>query len=220
MGRTVLITGAGGGLGPAVVAAFADAGWRVVAPVRREGATIAGAETVVADLADPHAVAAALELAAGDPDAPLRAVVTAAGGFAGGQPVAGTPVEDFEAQFTLNLRTAYVTLQAALPHLVAAGGGAIVCVGSRAATHPFGGAAGYVTSKAALHALAQVVAREHRDDGIRCNTVVPGTIDTPANREAGMTGGVPPEEIAQVIRFLCSEESAATTGATVPVYPP
>ena len=113
-----------------------------------------------------------------------------------------------------------MTLQAALPHLVAAGGGAIVCVGSRAATHPFERRRGYVTSKAALHALAEVVAREHRDDGIRCNTVVPGTIDTPANREAGVTGGVPPEEIAQVIRFLCSEESAATTGATVPVYPP
>jgi NAD(P)-dependent dehydrogenase (short-subunit alcohol dehydrogenase family) len=220
MGRTVLITGAAGGLGGAVVAAFAEAGWRVVAPVRREGTEVAGAETVVADLTDPAAVAAALEVAAGDAGAPLRAVVTAAGGFAGGQPVAGTPVEDFEAQFTLNLRTAYVTIQAALPHLVAAGGGAIVCVGSRAGTHPFGGAAGYVTSKAALHALAQVVAREHRDDGIRCNTVVPGTIDTPANREAGMTGGVPPDAIARVIRFLCSDEAAATNGAVVPVYPP
>ena len=54
MGRTVLITGAAGGLGGAVVAAFAEAGWRVVAPVRREGAEVAGAETVVADLADPR----------------------------------------------------------------------------------------------------------------------------------------------------------------------
>src|ERR671910_283191 len=115
MGRTVLITGAGGGLGGAVVAAFAAHDWRVVAPVRREGARIAGAETVVADLTDAGAVAAALGVAAG--------------------------------------------------------------------------AADYVTSKAALHALAEVVAHEHRDDGIRCNTVVPGTIDTPANREAGMKGG-------------------------------
>ncbi len=219
MTSSVLITGAAGGLGGAVVAAFAETGWRVVAPVRREGAEVAGAETVVADLTDPAAVAAALEVAAGDAGAPLRAVVTAAGGFAGGA-VAGTPVEDFEAQFRLNLRTAYVTIQAALPHLVAAGGGAIVCVGSRAGTHPFGGAAGYVTSKAALHALAEVVAREHRDDGIRCNTVVPGTIDTPANREAGMSGGVAPAEIARVIRFLCSDEAAATSGALVPVYPP
>src|SRR5918993_585672 len=158
MGRTVLITGAGGGLGGAVVAAFAEQGWRVVAPVRREGVRIAGAETVVADLTDAGAVAAALGVAAGAADAPLRAVVTAAGGFAGGQPVAGTPVEDFEAQFTLNLRTAYVTIQAALPHLIAAGGGAIVCVGSRAAPNPFGGAAGYVTPKAAPHAPAEGVA--------------------------------------------------------------
>jgi len=219
MGRTVLITGAAGGLGGAVVAAFGEDGWRVVAPVRRAGAEVAGAETVVADLADPAAAAAAFDVAAGDAQAPLRAVVTAAGGFAGGT-VAGTPVEEFEAQFRLNLRTAYVTIQAALPHLAAAGGGAIVCVGSRAGTHPFGGAAGYVASKAALHALADVVAREHRDDGIRCNVVVPGTIDTPANREAGMKGGVPPAAIARVIRFLCSEDAAATSGAIVPVYPP
>ena len=220
MGRTVLITGATGGLGPAVVAAFGEAGWRVVAPVRRAGAEVAGAEAVVADLADPPSVAAAVERAGGDADAPLRAVVCSAGGFAGGQPVAETPVETFEAQFALNLRTAYLTIQAALPRLVAAGGGAIVCVGSRAGQHPFAGAAGYCTSKAALHALAEVVAREHRDDGIRCNTVVPGTIDTPANRAAGMSGGVPPAEIARVIRFLCSDEAAATTGATIPVYPP
>jgi NAD(P)-dependent dehydrogenase (short-subunit alcohol dehydrogenase family) len=220
MGRTVLITGAGGGLGGAVVAAFAQDGWRVVAPVRRAGAEIAGAETVVADLGDPEAVAAAAAVAAGDAEAPLRAVVCSAGGFAGDQPVADTPVDVFEAQFALNLRTAYLTLQAALPHLVAAGGGAIVCVGSRAGQHPFAGAAGYCASKAALHVLAEVVAREHRDDGIRCNTVVPGTIDTPANRAAGMKGGVPPAEIARVIRFLCSDEAAATTGATIPVYPP
>ena len=220
MGRTVLITGATGGLGPAVVAAFGEAGWRVVAPVRRAGAEVAGAEAVVADLADPPSVAAAVERAAGDADAPLRAVVCSAGGFAGGQPVAETPVETFEAQFALNLRTAYLTIQAALPRLVAAGGGAIVCVGSRAGQHPFAGAAGYCASKAALHTLAEVVAREHLDDGIRCNVVVPGTIDTPANREAGMRGGVPPAEIARVIRFLCSDEAAATNGALVPVYPP
>jgi NAD(P)-dependent dehydrogenase (short-subunit alcohol dehydrogenase family) len=220
MASTVLITGATGGLGPAVVAVFGEAGWRVVAPVRRAGADVAGAETVVADLADPASVATAVELAAGDAGAPLRAVVCSAGGFAGGQPVVQTPVEEFEAQFALNLRTAYLTIQAALPGLVAAGGGAIVCVGSRAAQHPFAGAAGYCASKAALHTLAEVVAREHRDDGIRCNVVVPGTIDTPANREAGMTGGVPPAEIARVIRFLCSPEAAATSGALVPVYPP
>jgi NAD(P)-dependent dehydrogenase (short-subunit alcohol dehydrogenase family) len=129
-------------------------------------------------------------------------------------------VEDFEAQFAVNVRTAYVVTQAALPHLVAAGGGAIVCVGSRAASHPFAGAAGYCASKAALTTFAAVVAREHAADGVRCNTIVPGTIDTPANRAAGMTGGVPPEHIARVIRFLCDDESVAANGVALPVYPP
>lgn len=220
VGRTVLITGGAGGLGGAVVAAFAEEGWRVVAPVRRAGREIAGAETVVADLMDPEAVASAAAAAAGDGSAPLRAVVCAAGAFAGDQPVAATPVEDFEAQFAVNVRTAYLTIQAALPHLAAAGGGAIVCLGSRAASHPFAGAAGYCASKAALETLVAVVAREGREDGIRCNAVIPGVIDTPANRDAGMTSGVPPAQIARVIRFLCGDEAAATSGASVPVYPP
>ena len=216
----MLITGGAGGLGLAVAAAFADEGWRVVAPVRRADAEVPGAETVVADLTDPEAVAVAATRAAGDAAAPLRAVVCAAGAFAGDQPVAATPVGDFEAQFAVNLRTAYLTIQGTVPHLAAAGGGAIVCVSSRAAAHPFAGAAGYCASKAALETLAAVVAREHAGDGIRCNTVVPGVIDPAANRAAGMTGGVAPERIARVVLFLCGDESAATSGAVVPVYPP
>src|ERR687897_10663 len=112
--------------------------------------------------------------------------------------------------------------QAALPALVAAGGGAIVCVSSRSALHPFAGAAGYCASKAAVIAFAQVVAREHAGDGIRCNAVLPSMIDTPANREAMPPEEhhklTPPEQIAAVIRFLCGDESAPTTGSAIPVY--
>ena len=162
-----------------------------------------------------------MERAAGDADAPLRAVVCSAGGFAGGQPVAETPVEAFEAQFALNLRTAYLTIQAALPRLAAAGGGAIVCVGSRAGQHPFAGAAGYCTSKAALHALAEVVAREHRDDGIRCNVGRAGHdrhAGEPRRRDAAAACRPPRSRGSSA--SCASDEAAATTGATVPVYPP
>src|ERR671911_601524 len=104
------------------------------------------------------------------------------------------------------------TSSAASPRLVAAGGGSIVCVSSRSALHPFAGAAGYCASKAAVIAFAQVVAREHAGDGIRCNAVLPAMIDTPANREAmppEQHGDLtPPAEIAGVIAFLCSERSA------------
>jgi NAD(P)-dependent dehydrogenase (short-subunit alcohol dehydrogenase family) len=148
--------------------------------------------------------------------------VNLVGGFAADQPVADTPVEVFEAQFRLNLRPTYLVTQAALPALVAAGGGAVVCVSSRSALHPFAGAAGYCASKAAVITFVQVVAREHAGDGVRCNAVMPSMIDTPANRAAmppERHGDLtPPEDIAAVIRFLCSDESRPTTGAAIPVY--
>jgi NAD(P)-dependent dehydrogenase (short-subunit alcohol dehydrogenase family) len=221
MARTALITGGTGGLGRAVVAAFVGNGWRVVVPDVAP-AELEGAEVVAADLTDAGQVAGVVERAAAREDAPLRAVVNLVGGFAADQPVAATPLDVFEAQFALNLRPTYLVTQAALPALVAAGGGSIVCMSSRSALHPFAGAAGYCASKAAVIAFAQVVAREHAADRVRCNAVLPAMIDTPANRatmppeqHAKLT---PPEEIAAVIRFLCSDESAPTTGAAIPVY--
>jgi len=188
----------------------------------RGGGELTGAEVVSADLTDPQAVARVVGAAASHAGAELRAVVNLVGGFAAGQPVAETPVADFEAQFTLNLRPAYLVTQAALPALVAAGGGAVVCVASRSALHPFAGAAGYCAAKAAVITFAQVVAREHAADGIRCNAVLPQMIDTPANRAAmppeEHAALTPPGEVASVIHFLCSADSAPTTGAAIPVY--
>lgn len=219
--RTVLITGGTGGLGRAVVAAFAANDWRVVVLDMRP-AELEGAEVVEADLTDPDDVARVVSAATTKPGAPLRALANLVGGFAADQPVVETPVSVFEAQFALNLRPTYLVTQAALPALVDAGGGAIVCVSSRSALHPFAGAAGYCASKAAVIAFAQVVAREHASDGIRCNAVLPQMIDTPANRAElppeKHDALTPPAEIAAVIRFLCSAESAPTTGAAIPVY--
>jgi NAD(P)-dependent dehydrogenase (short-subunit alcohol dehydrogenase family) len=221
--RTALITGGTGGLGVAVVEAFLEAGWRVVAPWRAGGQLErlpAGAEAVEADLTDPDDVARAVRLAASSSEAPLRAVANLVGGFAADQPVAEAPLADFEAMFALNLRPTYLVTQSALPQLVAAAGGAIVCVSSRAALEPFAGAAGYAASKAAVTAFARTVAAEHRADGVRCNVIVPSMIDTPANRAASpgaVDRMVPPERIARVIRFLCGDESAALTGAVLPV---
>jgi NAD(P)-dependent dehydrogenase (short-subunit alcohol dehydrogenase family) len=219
MDRTALITGGTGGLGRAVVGAFAAHGWRVVVPDARP-APLDGADVVEADLT--RAEDAARAVAAAQDGPPLKAVVNLVGGFAAGQPVASTPLADFEAQFALNLRPTYLVTQAALPVLVAAGGGSIVCVSSRSALHPFAGAAGYCASKAAVIAFAQVVAREHADDGVRCNAVLPSMIDTPANRASMPAEGhaklTPPAQIAGVIRFLCGDESAPTTGAAIPVY--
>ncbi|GIG91849.1 SDR family NAD(P)-dependent oxidoreductase [Plantactinospora endophytica] len=229
--RSVLITGGGGGLGGAVSAGFVAAGWRVVVPVRPAGASgPAGASStgadgvlrVTADLTDPEQVAGAVEVAGGEADAPLRAVVNLAGGYASGGLVHETPVADFELMLVRNLRPTFLVTRSALPYLVEAGGGSVVCVSSRAALAPFPGAAGYVTAKAAVLAFASAVAVEYRQSGVRCNTVVPSVIDTPANRAAQPNADhsrwVAPTEIAGVIRFLASDESAPTSGATIPVY--
>ena len=217
--RSALITGGTGGLGVSVVEAFLEAGWRVVVPwiVGGEQERLpAEAIAVEADLSDPDDVGRAVRLAAGEPSAPLRAVANLVGGYADDQPVADTPFADFEALFALNVKPTYLVTQCALPHLVAAGGGAIVCVGATAALQPWSGGSGYAASKAAVIAFARAVAKEH--DGVRCNVITPTMIDTPANREASPGAKMtPPAQVAAVVRFLCSEESAATNGAVVPV---
>jgi NAD(P)-dependent dehydrogenase (short-subunit alcohol dehydrogenase family) len=95
-------------------------------------------------------------------------------------------------------------------------------VSSRAAVAPFAGASGYVTAKAAVLAFAQAVAVEYKADGVRCNTVLPSVIDTPANRAAqpgaDHSRWVPPDGIARVILFLAGPGSAPTSGAVIPVY--
>jgi NAD(P)-dependent dehydrogenase (short-subunit alcohol dehydrogenase family) len=225
---TVLVTGATGGLGPAVVAAFLADGWRVVATSRsgRPPQDLVGherLESVATDLFEPADVAEAVTVAAGErAGAPLRALVNLVGGYAGGGLVHQTPVEQFERQLTLNLRPTYLVTQAVLPHLVDAGGGAVVCVSARAAVTPYRGAGGYASAKAAVLAFAKAVAVEYKADAVRCNAVLPSIIDTPANRSsqpgADTSKWVPPEQVAAVIRFLCSDDSAPTSGAAIPVY--
>ncbi|MEV0153317.1 SDR family NAD(P)-dependent oxidoreductase [Micromonospora sp. NPDC050686] len=221
--RSVLVTGGTGGLGGAVTADFLAAGWRVVVPSRTDRPTAAGGPVrVTADVTDPAGAAHAVEVAAADRAAPLRAVVNLVGGYASGGLVHETPIEEFDRLLAVNLRPTYLVTRAALPHLVEAGGGSVVCVSARAALAPFPGAAGYVTAKAAVLAFANAVAVEYRSAGVRCNTVLPSVIDTPANRAAQPAADhgrwVPPAEIASVIRFLASNDSAPTSGAAVPVH--
>ncbi|HEU4975802.1 MAG TPA: SDR family NAD(P)-dependent oxidoreductase [Baekduia sp.] len=221
MERTAIVTGGAGGLGVAVTEAMAADGWRVVVPVEPGSAGSAereGVSLVEADLTDPGDVArVAREAGEG-----VGAVVNLVGGFHAPGRVHETPVEAFEAQLRLNLRPGYLMTAAALPAMLAAGRGAVVCVSSRAALRPFSGAAGYITAKAAVLAFVDALDAEYRDDGIRVNAVLPSVIDTPGNRaampDADHDRWVAPSEIAQVIRFLCSEAAAATSGAHVPVY--
>jgi NAD(P)-dependent dehydrogenase (short-subunit alcohol dehydrogenase family) len=215
MARTALITGATGGLGGAVVDRFAAEGWSVVGVDKRPGEDRENVRFVEADLFDQVEVERAVAQAGDD----LHAVVNLVGGFAQGGRVHETPIEEFERQFTLNLRPTYLVTAAAIPRMR---DGTVVCVGTRAALRPFPGAAGYVASKAALLAFVRALDAEYREEGIRVNAVLPSVIDTPANRasmpDADHESWVDPAEIAGVIHFLSSAASSPISGAEIPVY--
>jgi NAD(P)-dependent dehydrogenase (short-subunit alcohol dehydrogenase family) len=223
MERTAIVTGGTGGLGSAVTGTLIGDGWRVVVPWydERELTRVDEHERldlVQADLTDPASAADVVARAGGG----LRALVNLVGGFAQGERVHETPVDDFERLLRLNLRPTYLMSAAALPVMLEGDGGAIVCVSARAALQPFPGAAGYITAKAAVLAFVDVLDAEYRRDGIRANAIMPSIIDTPANRaaqpDADHSSWVKPAEIARVIAHLCSDDTGVTSGAHIPVY--
>ena len=224
--HAVLVAGGTGALGGAVLRELVDAGHPVTATwvVERERDRALEAlgdlddlSLVQADLMDPDAVSEAVN---GVSD--LGAVVNLVGGFASGPLVHETDPDDWEKLIRLNLRPGFLLARAAMPRLIERGGGAYVGVSARPALRPFAGAAAYVTSKAAVLAFVQALDADYRKAGIRANAVLPSVIDTPANRaaepDADYSNWVQPSEIAKVIRFLVSDDSAVTSGAGIPVY--
>lgn len=203
-----------GALGRAVAAQLRDEGRRVVTLDRRGS----GADAEV-DLLEPAAVEAAVAAAE-----PVFGAVLVAGGWAGGAKLHAAPADDYRKMLAQNLDTVHHTLRALLPRLVAAGAGSVVVIGSRAAVRPetSAGAAAYAASKAAVVALAEVVAAEVREHGVRINAVLPSTLDTPANRAAmpdvDPSRWVAPTSLARVISFLLSDGARDVSGAAIPVY--
>jgi NAD(P)-dependent dehydrogenase (short-subunit alcohol dehydrogenase family) len=220
--HAVLVAGGTGALGGAVLRELLDAGHPVTATwvVEAERDRVAeedGLSLVRADLMDPNDVDEAVNAVEG-----LGAVVNLVGGFASGPRVHEMDPDDWEKLLRLNLRPGFLLARAAMPRLLERGGGAYVGVSARAAVRPFTGAASYVTSKAAVLAFVQALDADYRADGIRANAVLPSVIDTPANRaaepDADYSKWVQPAEIAKVIRFLVSDDSAVTCGGAIPVY--
>jgi NAD(P)-dependent dehydrogenase (short-subunit alcohol dehydrogenase family) len=222
----VLVAGGTGALGAAVLGALLERGYPVTATwvVEEERERVesdfegrTGLALVQADLMDPGPV----EEAVGGVDR-LGAVVNLVGGFSAPGKVHESGIEDFESQLRLNLRPGFLLAQAAIPRVISNGGGAFVGVSARPALRPFAGAAGYITAKAGVLAFIKALDAEYRDAGVRCNAILPSVIDTPANRraqpDADHSKWVPPQQIAKVVCFLVSDDSAPTSGAAIPVY--
>lgn len=227
--QVVLVTGAAGDLGRVVVRSFLERGAAaVVASDRNPGKLAAvwgGVEServlgLAASLDEPagaSGLVAAVEARFGR----LDVLAHCAGGFRGGEPVWKTSVEDFDAMWASNARATFLVCRAAFPVMLRQESGAIVAVASGAALQGTAGVAAYSASKAAVLRLVESLAAEGRPEGIRVNAILPGTIDTPQNRDA-MPGAdrsswATPQEVASLIVFLASAQASGVTGAAIPV---
>ncbi|MFP5211172.1 MAG: SDR family NAD(P)-dependent oxidoreductase [Acidobacteriota bacterium] len=230
-GKVALVAGGTGGLGRAVSLAFLEEGARVLVTYRREEEY-----TALQSAAGPHAAALEghrvditeeLTVAAFVSDAlaqhgRLDAVVNTIGGYAGGIKLWELETRVLDAMLLLNLRSGFTLARAVLPLLLKQGYGSIVNVAAKAAVDHAAGASAYAASKAAAVALMDSLAGDTRGTGVRVNSILPSIIDTPANRQAmpnaDFASWPKPEEIAQVILFLCSDAAKTIHGAALPVY--
>jgi NAD(P)-dependent dehydrogenase (short-subunit alcohol dehydrogenase family) len=203
--KHVLVTGASGGLGAAVVKVLTSHGWDVT-----------GWSHADVDLTNDAATLVAVEQL----QKPLHAIVHLVGGIVAGRTLDASSSVDFDMMVNLNLRTTFSVLRHALP-LLSGTRGAVVTIGASAAVHPASGKALYGATKAGVIALTLALAEEGKYHGVRASCIVPHIIDTPANHAWGSdddrASWVTPNEIADAITRLI-DPSSSITGTVIPMY--
>jgi NAD(P)-dependent dehydrogenase (short-subunit alcohol dehydrogenase family) len=216
----VLVTGATGGAGGGVLAAFLDADWRVAAVSRGDlPDEPSGVDWVRADIVD----AASAERMVADAVAAiggLDALVCLAGGYSSAK-LEELSWADFEEQIGKSLRPTVESVLAALPQLRESEAGSIVTIGAQTALKPGRNAGPYAAAKSAVATWSLALAAGLRTAGVRVNCVLPGTIDTGANRrsmpDAKRDAWVDPRELGNLIVYLCSPASRPLTGTAIPI---
>jgi len=221
--KVALVTGANGGLGVPVTKALLDAGYTVIGLAPR---------IKQADFDHPKftALAASLDSLNSARKAvdsvvqrfgKIDVLAHLVGGFAWAS-ITDTDDATFQRMFDLNVNSAFYILRAVLTLMRKAGAGRIIAIGSRAAENPGANVGAYSASKAALVSLIETVAIENKDAGITANVILPGTMDTPANRkdmpDADKTQWVQPASVASLIVWLAGDAGKDVTGAAIPVY--
>ena len=229
--KVVMITGSVGNLGSVVSRSFQSVGAKLALVDRGEDRLKAAFPDLVsdpnyllvncADLMDEGAVEVSVSEAM-QHFGRIDVMVNTVGGFRAGTPLHETPLDTWDFLLRLNARSVFIACKKVIPHMLKQGSGKIVNMAARPGLEGKSGMAAYSASKAAVIRLTESLAAELKDQGINVNCVIPGTIDTSANREAmpdaDFSAWVAPESLAEVILFLSSEASRDIHGAAVPVY--
>lgn len=228
--KVALITGGTGGLGRAVTLAFLHEGASVVATYIKKDEAEA-----LKDSVGPSAKLEILPLDATDESASralvdgitarhgrLDILVNTIGGYAGGKTLWETDPKTYQLMMTLNAHAGFNMAHTVVPAMLKQKSGAIVNIASKAAFDHAAGASAYAASKAAALALFDSLAQDVKGSGVRVNSILPSIIDTEPNRkampDADFSKWPKPEEIAQIILFLCSDAAKIVHGAAIPVY--
>lgn len=229
--KVVMITGASGNLGCALVNRFERAGAKLALLDRDE----ARLRQLFPELSQQpeRAFLGAADLTDSDQVAQMVARIISqlgridilthpVGGYQAGTPLHETELETLDYMLTLNVRTAFIVNQAVIPQMIQQGSGKIINVAARAGVKGTANMAAYSAAKAAVIRLTESSAAELKHLGINVNCILPGTIDTPQNRaampDADTSRWVTPDSLAAVIQFLASAGAADIHGAAIPVY--
>ena len=229
--KIVLVAGGTGGLGRAVTLAFLNEGAKVVVTYRNpqeltslETGASAHARNLEGhnvDVTDENSTTQLITEIISK-HGRLDVLVNTVGAYAGGIKLWDLPPSTFDRMFSLNVRSSYALVHAAIPTMLKQGRGSIVNVAAKAAVDHAAGASAYAASKSAAVALMDSLAADLMGTGIRVNSILPNVIDTEVNRKAMPTADYStwpkPEELASVILFLSSDGAKVVHGATIPLY--
>lgn len=229
--QVVMISGAVGNLGQVVARSFQACGAKLALVDRGEDRLketfpdlVNSADYLLVNCADLMDEGAVEESVAESLQhfSRIDVLVNTVGGFRAGSPLHETPIETWDFLHNINARSVFIACKKVIPHMLKQGSGKIINLAARPGLEGQAGMAAYSASKAAVFRLTESMAKELKDQGINVNCIIPGTIDTSANRganpDADFSTWVTPESLSEVILFLSCSASRDIHGAAIPVY--
>jgi NAD(P)-dependent dehydrogenase (short-subunit alcohol dehydrogenase family) len=226
--KIVLATGGTGALGRAITAAFIASDAKVVSSyvidreieqLKKESKAVV--ELIKTDVTKEEEVEK-LVLSVISKYGRIDVLVNVVGGYLGGKSVSELDEKEWDLMMTMNLKSAFLISKHVIPQMVSSKYGKIMHVSSRTGLKSSGYDSAYAASKSGLIRLVESLSEEVKDSNINVNCIMPSTIDTEANRRAMPTADhskwVKPQDLANVVLFLCSDEANVITGAAIPTY--